>query len=98
VRLGRLDEAEEVARRAVRESDEDVWLARLALTEVLVKKLPRQERVDIIRDGKTVERFVRAPGTEARVAEIKMLLTVVQHDAPASARERIAKVREGLGR
>jgi len=36
--LGKLDEAEKVARRAVNESSEKFWLARLTLAEVLEKK------------------------------------------------------------
>jgi len=36
--LGKLDEAEKIARRAVAQSDETVWLARLTLAEVLERQ------------------------------------------------------------
>jgi len=91
MRLGKLDEAEKMARRAVGESDERNWLARLTLAEVLEKRIGKLWRVDVVVDGEKVERFVKIEGADRIEAEIRELVKTVLKCAPADVRERVRK-------
>jgi len=77
--LGKLEEAESVARRAIGGADEKLWLARLTLAEVLVEK-------------RKAAKGYGGRGEEGET-EVRALLKSVMANCPTGMRERVrAKV------
>jgi len=91
MQLGKLDEAEKVARRTISESQDSFWLVRLTLVEILEKKVAKLERTEVVENGEKTERYVKVKGADKIEAEISELLKTVLKNAPASNRERIRK-------
>jgi len=87
--LGKLDEAETIARRAVAKSDETYWLARLTLAEILEDRVGRLVLAEVVEDGVTVERYVKIEGADAIEEEIRGLFRDVLRYAPENVRIRV---------
>jgi len=101
--LGKLAEAEKIARRAVKESEETFWLARLTLAEILEKRRVTgaidERALKPFAVGKNGEKTASdAPAEDSSVPEIKALIKSVLKHAPQSLRERIRKEHKGYTR
>jgi len=104
--LGKLEEAERLARRAVNESDETLWVARLTLVQILEKKMKKKKiEEDETIDEVDLAEFAVGGGAgststpiqksvvprNATTLEITNLLKSVLSHAPARVRNFIRK-------
>jgi len=86
--LGRLDEAEAWARRAVREAPKDHWFARLTLAQVLEKKIEKGEESDET-DDETLEKM-RVEATDL----LRRLAGTCPQECEARVRDMLRRVQE----